>query len=299
MEFGQLQSFCAVVDCRSFTKAAEQLGISQPTISTHVRQLEEELQTQLIRRTTKSLEITPSGKEFLEFARHMLATRDSLVTRWAGENRGTVTLGASSIPSAYVLPEVLPAFREAFPDTRFVINQSDSRFVIDSVLNGASEIGLAGMRIDDDSLGFIPFYHDTMVLITPANERFAELKARGPLRLEDFTGEPFILREQGSGSEKCTRDYLEGMGVFEDDLQVTARLNDQESIKRLVVCGLGVAIVSEKVAHDTCESGRLIAFDLPGNPASRDLYIVHRQSNPLKERTAQFVEFVRDFYAAE
>ena len=127
MELKQLESFTHVVEYRSFTKAAEKLYISQPTISTHIRQLEEEPHSRLIIRTTKSIEITPRGWELYECACHILRLRDNLLQRWEGESRKIIRLGASTIPSAYILPELLPAYGKAHPDTYFSIHQATAR----------------------------------------------------------------------------------------------------------------------------------------------------------------------------
>ena len=233
MELKQLESFTNVVEYRSFTKAAEKLYISQPTISTHIRQLEEELHSRLIIRTTKSIEITPRGWELYECACHILGLRDNLLQRWDGESRKIIRLGASTIPSAYILPELLPAYGKAHPDTYFSIHQSDSQGIVDGLLQGNFDVGLVGMRCTDEALACIPFYQDRMVLITPVNEHFLALKARGTFPAEALLEEAMILRENGSGSKKSADRFLESMGIQESELQVIARINDQEAIKNL------------------------------------------------------------------
>ena len=136
MELKQLQSFAAVVKYGSFTKAAEKLYISQPTISTHIRTLEEELGRQLILRTTKSIEVTEKGREVYGYVTNILELRERMVRACAGEARRIIHLGASTIPSAYILPEILPEFGQLHPDTYFVIHQSDSQGVIDGLTDG-------------------------------------------------------------------------------------------------------------------------------------------------------------------
>ena len=115
MDFKQLKSLVEVVECRSFTKAAERLYISQPTVSAHIRQLEEELQSRLVIRTTKSIEITPRGLEAYDCARSILELRENLFRRWADDGEQMIQLGASTIPSAYILPEILPAYGREHP----------------------------------------------------------------------------------------------------------------------------------------------------------------------------------------
>ena len=297
MELKQLQSFVAVVDFQSFTKAAEALYISQPTISAHIRMLEEEFSLRLILRTTQSIQVTPRGRELYDCARSILALRDGLVRRWSQEDGKVIQLATSTIPSAYILPEILPAFRQVQPDIRFHIHQSDSQGVLEGLSNGTFEAGLLGAPSPDPLVESLPFYRDTMVLITPVTDFFLRLRDRGPISLEEIVRQPILLRERGSGSKKCVDAYLEAAGIQESDLQVTARLNDQESIKSLVAGGLGVSIISAKAAQNFLESGKLLSFTLPGPQAERYLYLAYRKDDYLREHTRRFLDFVRNFYA--
>lgn len=190
MDFKQLQSFISVVRCKSFTEAAEELGISQPTISTHIRILEEELNSRLIVRTAKSFEVTPRGTELFECAQNILKLRDDMINRWNGHDSKVIRLGVSTIPSAYILPEVLPTFGKSHEDIYFVVTQSDSRGIIDAVHKGSYDLGLVGMKTDDEQLVFKKFYQDHLVLIAPVNDHFLEMKDTGSFSLEE------VLQEQ-------------------------------------------------------------------------------------------------------
>lgn len=295
MELRQLQSLVAVVKYQSFTKAAERLFISQPTISTHIRMLEEEFQTRLIIRTTKSIQVTEHGMELYECACKMLTLKDDLLKRWAEENRRIIRLGASTIPADYILPEALPVFRRQMPDIQFHIYQSDSKRIIEGLLNGKFALGMVGMESAESAVQFVPFYRDKMVLITPAEKRFAHLQGKKEI-LKMIQEEPVILREQGSGSKKCMESYFETMGIVEKDLQVIARLNDQESIKKLVAGGLGISFISEKAVEYDREEGRLLVFELPGAPAARSLYLAYRKDYVMKRHVEQFMEFLQTYY---
>lgn len=296
MEFKQLQSFVEVVKWKSFTKAASQLYISQPTISTHIRQLEEELCSRLIIRTTKSIEITPRGQELYECAVNILEIRDQLIRRWASEADKTIQLGASTIPSAYIIPEILPAYGKIHPEIYFVIHQSDSQGVAESLLDGHLDLGMSGMKHREDVLEFIPFYQDRMVLITPVAPRFLELKKQGGEVFSRLLQEPVILREQGSGSYKTADLFLESIGIREKDLHVAARINDQESIKNLVAGGLGISIISQRAAWNFAAEKRLLMFDLPKPFSGRNLYLVYRKDYILRNYIRQFIAFVRNYY---
>lgn len=296
MELRQLQSLMAVVEYKSFSKAAEKLFISQPTISTHIRMLEEELNSRLIIRTTKSIEVTMHGRELYECAHQIFSLKDNLVQRWAEENKKIIRVGASTIPADYILPEVLPVFRKHEPDIKFYIHQNDSQNIISGLLNGNFSLGMVGMKQQEKMISFVPFYQDEMVMITPKKERFLNIN-KDNFSLKDIIfNEPIILREQGSGSKKSIETYFEKININEEDLQIIARLNDQESIKKLVASGLGISFISEKAVEDSAKE-KLLVFKLPNYSTKRNLYFAYRKDYILQEHIVRFIKFVQDFYA--
>lgn len=289
MEFKQLQSYVAVIKYGSFTKAAEKMFVSQPTISAHISALEEELNQTLIMRTTKSIEITEKGKEVYEQAVRILEMKDRMIEICSEEEYPNIYIGASTIPSAYILPEILPKFRDAYPELSFSIDQSDSQGVIDGLLDGRFDVGFIGMK--EEKLICEPYCEDRMVLVTAATEYFRGLKEKNEATVQQLLKEPVILREQGSGSGKYATDIVEGIGLSEKQLFVTARINDQETIKHLVAGGLGVSIISEMAARDFVENGKLLQFELPVHN-TRYLYLVYRKDEILKPHVRLFVDFV-------
>ena len=296
MEFKQLESFAAVVKCNSFTKAAEKLYISQPTISTHIRALEEELNTRLILRTTKSIEVTPEGRKLYDYAENILQLRNRMLEECTGGVKKILHLAASTIPSAYILPEVLPAYGATRPDHYFVIHQSDSKSVIDGILDGLYDVGLVGMEAQRENLTYIDFCKDEMVLITPVNEHFLELKDRKVSPVEILRQELVVLREKGSGSRKSVDRFMEERGITEEQLNITARINDPEAIKNLVAGGFGVSIVSKRAAQNFLRENRLLDFELPGNTGVRKLYVVYRNDRAEDNRVKEFVNFLLQRY---
>ena len=296
MEFKQLESFAAVIKCNSFTKAAEKLYISQPTISTHIRALEEELNTRLILRTTKSIEVTPEGRKLYDYAENILQLRNRMLEECTGGVKKILHLAASTIPSAYILPEVLPAYGATRPDHYFVIRQSDSKGVIEGILDGLYDVGLVGMEAQRENLTCVDFCQDEMVLITPVNEHFLELKDRKASPVEILRQELVVLREKGSGSRKSVDRFMEERGITEEQLNITARINDPEAIKNLVAGGFGVSIVSKRAARNFLREKRLLDFELPGNAGVRKLYAVYRNDRAEDNRVKEFVNFLLQRY---
>lgn len=293
MEFKQLQSFVEVVRNLSFTKASQELYVSQPTVSMHIHQLESELGVRLIIRTTKSLEVTEIGRRLYEYAVNILSMRDRMIANCSLQNRHILSLGASTIPSAYLLPKILPSFAAKFPESYFVIHQSDSTGVMEGLLEGIYDLGIIGMKPDSDSLTSELLCTDHIILIAPVNDHFISLKDSGADVFDILKSEPVILRESGSGSGKKADEILQYADISEDQLLVTARANDQEAIKNMVAGGLGVSLISRLAAEDYLEGRRLISFEFPDTVSSRSMYLVYRTGYILQDDLQNFIQFLK------
>ncbi len=295
MELKQLESFVAVVVYKSFTEAAKQLYISQPTISTHIQALEKELESKLIIRTTKSIELTPRGMELYECAVKMLDLRDTLLYKWKSSDEKIVRLGVSTIPSAYILPEFLPEFCRQYPEIFFHSIQSDSKEIIEGVQEDRMDVGLVGMESEDERLECIPFYEDELVVITPVTEHFLALrKKESPM--SELLKEPIILREKGSGTKKAADLFLEKEGISIDSLNVVAYMNDPEAIKNSVAAGLGISIVSKKAAENMILEKRLLSFEFSRYTNGRKFYIIYKKDYVLKPFISTFINYILNYY---
>lgn len=292
MDFKQLQSFVTVVQEESFTQAAGRLFVSQSTVSTHIHQLESELNTKLILRTTKSLQITPKGRELYEYALNILELKERMIQACSIESRRIIHLGASTIPSAYILPQLLVDFGKLHQDIYFIIHQSDSQGIINGLKDGLFNLGFIGMSCEDSDFCCQPFCKDRMVVITPVNEHFLQYKQQKENVLPELLREPLILREKGSGSKKMADNFLAHSGISEDELQIIARVNDQETIKNLVAGGMGISIISEKAAHNFLQEKRLLAFELPQAFSERSLYLIYRKNYLLPSYVKEFLTFI-------
>lgn len=291
MELKQLECFASVVKYGSFTAAARHLYLSQPTVSGHVRTLEEELGCRLLTRTTKSLQMTPKGREVYDCAVKMLALQNRIQRLCTPGEEHIIRLGASTIPSAYILPRLLPAFGKEHPDVYFTVRQTNSQGVLEGLADDVFDVGLTGME-GDDRVTCAPFYEDRVVLITPVTEKFLLLQ-REANPLPALLKEPVILREKGSGSLKSAVTSLNALGVTEDQLQVAARVNDQETIKNLVQSGLGISLISECAARSAVQAKRLLQFELPVENR-RHLYLAYRRDYFLQPHVKAFCRFVTE-----
>ena len=295
MEFKQLEAFVAVVDYGSFSEAARKLYLTQPTISAHVRSLEEELHTRLILRTTKKTTITTRGYQLYDSAVRMLEIRNNLLENFTGVQKHMIDLAASTIPSSYLLPEILAAFGKTHPDIYFQSIQADSAESINRVLDGTADLALVGQNTRDETCVFLPFCQDELVIATPITSHYLGLQNKS-VTFEDFIKDPIIIREKGSGTKKEMDLFLEQIGVTPSDLNVIARMNDLEGIKKSIVNGLGISILSARSAIDLQKTKQILLFPLEESAHKRSFYIVYSKNRILKPHVRQFIQFVQNYY---
>lgn len=299
MEFKQLEAFVAVVENKSFSEAARQLNLTQPTISAHIQTLEQELNSRLLIRTTKKLTITQRGLQLYDCASNMLNMRQNIIDEFTGQNKKIIDLAVSTIPSSYLLPEILSAFTRQISDVYFHSWQSDSLGAISRVLDGSVDLALVGNTFDEPDCRFIPFFQDKLVIATPVNEhylQFEEKSKSGTLEFSDFLKEPFIMRETGSGTKKEIDRYLEDRHISDTTLHIVARMNDLESIRKSVAGGLGISILSACSAKDLADTHQILLFPLNSEKAVRTFYIAYSKNRILKPHVKQFLKFVKGFY---
>ncbi|MBP5750488.1 MAG: LysR family transcriptional regulator [Firmicutes bacterium] len=290
MEMKQLRSYIAVVDHGSFTKAAEKTYTSQPTVSAHIKALEEELGVQLLERDTKNLRVTQKGRELYDCACGMLALQQRMLEKWENEDRKTLSIGVSTIPSGYILPGLLEGFRSEHPDVAISIHQSDSEEIEEAVEKGACDIGFIGEE-PGAALAGVPVAEDKTVLIAPNTPEFRKWIRGKDLKM--LLSQPMLFREKGSASRKSAEKLLELMGRDLQDVEVAASLNDQEAIKNLVEHGFGISFISSLAAEDRVRDGRLLAFDTGLPEAKRTFYLVRRKNVQLSDSAEAFVKYVQ------
>ena len=299
MEFKQLEAFVAVVENKSFSEAARQLNLTQPTISAHIQTLEQELNSRLLIRTTKKLTITQRGLQLYDCASNMLNMRKNIIDEFTGHNKKIIDLAVSTIPSSYLLPEILGAFTKQISDIYFHSWQSDSLGAVSRVLDGSVDLALVGNTFDEPDCCFIPFCKDKLVIATPVNDHYLQFEKKsksGALEFSDFLKEPFIMRETGSGTKKEIDRYLEEHHISDTALHIVGRMNDLEAIRKSVAGGLGISILSACSAKDLADTHQILMFPLNSEKAVRTFYIVYSKNRILKPHVKQFLKFVEGFY---
>jgi DNA-binding transcriptional LysR family regulator len=298
MDTRQLAAFCAVVERRSFSQAADRLGVTQPAVSLQVRALEKRLGTQLLDRSGRRVEPTEAGWRLYRGAQRMLALEDQLVTEVAasseGELAGDLVLGASTGPAAVVVPVVLGEFQRQNPGVRVFLTVSDTHSVVERVAARELELGIVGASRRHRGVRFEPFFSDEVILVCPPGHRFAGRS----VSLAELREAPLILMQEGAGVRQIVEDALRRQGVRLRDLDVRLELGLQESVRRAVEAGYGVTFISRTAVEAELAAGRLAEARVEGLEATREISLASASGRTRTRVADAFVAFARERLAS-
>lgn len=290
MDFKQIEAFVNVVRYKSFSKAADATFFTQPTISTHIRNLEKELGVKLLDRKSRIVEMTPQGNKFYKYAVEMINARaqafDALND--TSENIGGILeIQTSSIPSVTFLPDLLSGFRSSHPGIQYYVSVSDTQTVIENITERRGEIGFIGEKINLSSMECTKVAVDKSVLIAPVNYDMPS-----SIKLADAIQFPFIWRETGSATRRTFEQAALRSGFEKDEFEVAALVDDMDTMIRSVEAGLGVAIISEKVASSL--GGRVQVADIEDFSEDRVFYMINLKSISFSPAAEAFSEYVKE-----
>ena len=294
MDTRQLAAFCAVVDRKSFSQAAEQLGVTHPAVSLQIRSLEKRLGQRLLDRTGRRVEPTEAGQRLYRSAQRLLAIEEQLLEEVAGEGdgelKGRLEIGCSTGPGATVLPLLLCQFQEANPGVAISLSVNDTQHVIDLVANRELELGVVGAATRHRGASFEPFFRDEVVLAVPPDHRFAGKT----VDLEALRTETLILMQEGAGVRQMIEEELRRAGLRIRDLEVRLELGLQESVKAAVAAGHGVTFISRSSMEPELAAGSLAAARVKGLDPSREISLVRPTGRTPSRIADAFVEFARE-----
>lgn len=293
METRQLQAFCAVVERRSFSQAAERLGVTQPAVSLQVRALEKRLGRQLLDRSGRRVEPTEAGLRFYRGAQRLLALEEDLVSELTsdaeGELSGTFEIGASTGPGGVVLPRLLCEFAQHHPELNIALTVSDTQTIVERIADRTLALAIVGAAPRHRGVEYEAFFRDELVLACPPGHRFAGRR----IGLDELRGEQLIMMQEGAGVRDVIEEELRAVGVRLRDLDVRLELGLQESVVSAVRNGYGVAFISRTAIEDDLAAERLTEAGVVGLEAERELWLVRTAGRSETRAAREFVEFAR------
>ncbi len=294
MDTKQLSAFCAVVERRSFSQAADQLGVTQPAVSLQIRSLEQRVGQQLLDRSGRRVEPTEAGMRLYRGAQRLIAMEQQLLAELGeeaeGELKGRLEIGASTGPGGSVLPVILGEFQQLHPLVHVVLTVSDTHTVIEQVGRRELELAVVGAGGRHRGVTFEPLYRDEVVLAVSAGHE----RAGKTMTLEELKVEPLVLMQEGAAIRQMIDEELRELGLRLRDLNVKLELGLQESARAAVLGGLGATFISRIAIEDDLAAGTLAVARVEGLEPARDVQLA-RASGRAETRVAQeFVAFARE-----
>ena len=287
-----LEIFCAVYEARSFSRAAEKLFISQPTVSEHIKNLEEALKVQLFDRLPRTIAPTQAARILYRHGEIILTQRQAALQEmmaFLDRLEGPLKVSASTIPGEYLLPHLLVDFHSQFPRVDVDLSISDSQKVCHQVASGEADLGFVGARLDVLGVEYHPFASDQLVLVVPNNRQWQEVQQ---ISMEDLLQEPFLARESGSGTRLSLERQL---GFKLDRFNIRTILGSTNAIKEGLKAGLGVSVLSHLAVQTELAGGLLKTVQIEGSDSlRRDFFVVTHTRRTLSPIAESFLEFLQE-----
>ncbi len=294
IEFRHLETFCRVADLKSFSKAADDLFLTQPTVSGHILSLEQSLSLRLFDRASREVRLTRSGEVFQEYASKILSLRKDLLnalTEFSLGIRGQLSLGTSTIPGEYLLPRLIGKFKKEHPSCVISLKIADTKEVTEYVLQDQVEIGIIGAKLNHPSLHYEKYAEDEIIIVAPSEHPLTRKKK---VNLEELLRQPWIIREEGSGTRMAVEKVLRKKGKSLREFNVAMEMGSTSSVKEGVRANLGLAFISERAAEGEIRQGSLSRIDAEGfEPISRQIYIVSHHRRTLSPMGMAFLRFLK------
>jgi DNA-binding transcriptional LysR family regulator len=289
MDFKQIDAFVNVAKYKSFSKAAEAIYLSQPTVSAHIASLEESLNVTLFDRSGKDIHLTHAGTVLLEFAINLINLRNTAILSISQIDKnisGKLTIACSTTPCRFLLPSLVKSYHDIYKDVSFEIKEDSTKKVVNMILSGSGDIGIVGEQINDPRLSYRKITEDNLVIISNSNS------LPDDLTLEEVFKENFIQRESGSATRNIFDNTLKANGFNSGSLNIFAEVSSLEAILQFVKSGAGISIASEMACNDYIQAGLLKKHNLKGINITRGIYVVTHLKRTLTPSAKAFLDHI-------
>ncbi|MFO7665436.1 MAG: selenium metabolism-associated LysR family transcriptional regulator [Desulfobacterales bacterium] len=299
MDLWQLNIFCKVIELKSFSKAAETAFLSQPTVSSHIRDLESHFGCRLIDRMSREAVPTKAGQLVYAYAKKLTAMRDEMeiaLSEFHGIIRGNLIIGGSTIPGEYILPRIVGSFTKIYPEIIISLIIGDTEKIINDTLSGILELGVVGAEKKDKRIHQEILIDDEMRLIIPSDHIWGKKKSIG---IKMLLEEPFIIRERGSGTLKSIEQNLNKIGYDLSDLKIAAQMGSTEAVRQGIKSRAGVSILSTIAVDGDLKDGSLKALAIEGLNLKRSFYLTKNRQRSISPVCSAFITHMKNELGAK
>jgi DNA-binding transcriptional LysR family regulator len=288
MDFDQLHTFLEIVRLKSFSKAAQTCYRTQPAISAQIRQLEQELKTELFERFGSRISLTTAGKLFAGYAEQILELRrrgQDEINELERFPKGELVIAANEATCIYVLPQVFSEYKKQFPGVQLQVDRSYGTRVLEAVTENIADFGLTQLPVQEKRVQVVDIYRDEIRVIAPARHAIAELSS---VTCHDLVPYPLLLPTSGTTRARLNT-WLEPV---EDRIQVSMELDSTEMMKRFAMAGLGLTFLAASNCREEVAAGKLRSVPMGPEPMARRLGLIYRKDKALSKAALGFIQVV-------
>ena len=294
LDLMKLHAFVYAAESLSFSKAAKRLHVTQPTVSHHIKNLEQELGIDLFERTGSELQLTEAGRILLPWARKLIRQSidlQEMMDSLQNEIVGSIRIACSTTSGKYLLPQLAARFHEQYPWVKIKILSCTPAYVIPHLLEDDANLGVVSREVSEESLEHQEFFEDHIILIAAADHPWAQLPYIEP---SDMLDEPFIMRERGSGTRQVLLDMLNRHDISIDDLDVYLEVGNAEAIVETVAAGFGVSFVSRLAAVCALEQDKIVEVPVVDLDLRRKIFMIRRTYDVRNRAQEVFWSYIHD-----
>jgi len=291
--FKQLEIFCKIVETGSFSKAAEEVYLTQSSVSERIANLEKAIGAKLFDRLGRKVVLTDAGRLLYKRAKRLLEEKERVwaeIQDFLGIKKGELKIGGSTIPGEYMLPRIIKKFNDSYPLINIKLTISDSKKIQNMVLDGELQLGIVGFIVPDQNIECIKLWKDELVIAVPKNHRWSKRKE---IEWEELLKEPFILRERGSGTLRTMEEYLKKYPQFPEGMNIVARLGSSTAIKEGIKSGLGVSIISIRALETEIKAKIIFPVRIKKINMIRYFYLIWDKRRSKSPITETFIDFLK------
>ncbi|HEU5239758.1 MAG TPA: selenium metabolism-associated LysR family transcriptional regulator [Pyrinomonadaceae bacterium] len=290
MDVRGLEVFLSVAKHLNYTRAGEEVNLSQPSVSVRIRQLENELGVKLFEQLGKKVVLTEAGQLLITNARRVITAIEDAkqsIEELQGFERGALRIGASTTPGMYLIPRTVAHFKERYPKIEIHLGIRDTRQIEAAVISNEFDFGFVGGHLAGDEVEVVPWLTDQLVLVVAPKHPLARKKS---VKADDLRTEKFILRESGSATRAAIVTHLQ---TAELHVEPIIEMENPESVKKAVQSGLGIAFISKFAVETELKAKSLVAVRVQGLDINRELKIVYLKDKHLGRAAQRFIEMAR------
>ena len=292
IDLRKLKVFLKVYETQSFSKTSKLLYLTQPTVTLHIKDLEEILGVKLLDRNTRKVIPSKAGKVVYEYGKeiiNLLKEMEKELEIFKDEKRGIVEIGGSTIPGQYILPKIIKSFKEKYPRISVYLKVGDSREIVEKVIKGDFDLGMVGAVFKNKELVYIPCYEDEIVLIAPPDFPKDEIS------LEELYDISLIKREEGSGTWENAIESLQKKGLDILKLNIIGEMGSTEAIKESVKAGLGCGFISSLAIELEKALNLLKVIKIKNISIKRKFYLIYPKVKKITSSEKKFIKFIKKF----